>query len=390
MSNQEMTAADQSGRELKPIDSVRVTLDKLKPQLEAALPRHLTVDRLVRVAMTAVQNTPKLLECDRQSLWSAIMSCATLGLEPDGILGQAYLIPFAGKVQFIPGYKGLISLARNSGDVTSIQAQAVYSNDEFEYEYGINEKLKHVPAQGDRGTVTHFWAMAKFKDGGHHWDVLTLAEVEKIRNNSSGYKSAVTMAKKYNKPLSTPWNDHFDEMAKKTVIRRIAKYLPLSVQKAAALADSYDTGRHAHINSAGDIVIEGTPVAEIEDQSNLPKSTKLDQFEEIENIKETAKSTVGQDFDQQTGEIIRNDPEKADAETATEQYEPDDGRLALDALLLDMEACKTVNTYTAFMADNEERIKEIFGNRPDLQKIWFSQVDIRNKQIAEAKKKKSS
>src|SRR5581483_7497984 len=129
----------------------------MKPQLEMALPRHLTAERLLRVAMTAVQNTPKLLECDRTSLYAAVMTCAQLGLEPDGVLGQAYLVPFAGRVQFIPGYKGLITLARNSGDVVSISAHEVCKNDRFFYSFGLNERCEHVPADGDRGEVTHFY-----------------------------------------------------------------------------------------------------------------------------------------------------------------------------------------------------------------------------------------
>jgi len=262
-------------------NTVRATLEKMQPQLQAALPRHITPERLVRVAMSAIQNTPKLLQCNRQSLFSAIMTCAQLGLEPDGVLGQAYLIPFKDKVQFIPGYRGLITLARNSGEVSSIQAQAVYQNDDFKYQFGLNERLDHVPAEGDRGEITHFYAMAKFKDGGHHWDVLTVEMIESIRNKSDGYKAAVRFAKTDkagNKIIRSPWTDHFEEMGRKTAIRRIAKYLPMDVQKAAFIADSYDTGRHSAIVN-GDLVIDApTEEQDVIEDNREDTTSQLDQF----------------------------------------------------------------------------------------------------------------
>lgn len=239
----------------KPIETVRQTLEKMKPQFAMALPKHLTPDRLLRVAMTSIQNTPKLLECDRTSLFAAIMMCAQLGLEPDGVLGQAYLVPFAGKVQFIPGYKGLISLARNTGEVVSIQAHEVRERDEFDYAFGLNEVLTHKPARGQRGEITYFYAIAKFKDGGYHWDVMSVEEVLAIRDKSSGWKSAVANAEKYKKPNTSPWQEHFAEMGKKTAIRRIAKYLPMSVQRAVAVEDNFEAGKHVTIDSYGEILV---------------------------------------------------------------------------------------------------------------------------------------
>lgn len=235
------------------IQSVGQTLERMKPKLEMSLPKHITPDRMIRVALAALNKTPKLLQCDRDSLLAAIMTSAQLGLEPDGTLGQAYLIPFGKQVQFIPGYKGLIALARNSGDVSSIQAQAVYDGDHFDYGFGLNERLDHTPSEApDRmdKPITHFWAMAKFKDGGIHWDAMPVAEVERIRDNSQGYQSAKRFAK--NGKINSPWVDHFAEMGKKTAIRRIAKYLPLDVQKAAYIADSYDRGAVTNLGENGD------------------------------------------------------------------------------------------------------------------------------------------
>lgn len=242
-------------------DTVRQQLQKLMPQMKMALPRHLTPERLLRVTMTAVQATPKLLECDRKSFFGAIMTCAQLGLEPDGVMGQAYLVPFKGRVQFIAGYRGLLSLARNSGEISSIQAHEVCENDEFDYEYGLEEKLEHRPADGERGDITHFYAYAKFKDGGHVFEVMSRAQVDAVRDGSEGYK-----AFKAGNIKSTPWESHYIQMGRKTAIRRLANYLPMSVQRAVAIEDAVDRGQSASTDDFGDVVIEGE--ATVEDDTN--------------------------------------------------------------------------------------------------------------------------
>ena len=243
--------------------TVRTTLEKMAPQFALALPKHLTPDRLLRVAMTTIQNTPKLLECDRTSLYASIMCCAQLGLEPDGVLGQAYLVPFKGKVQFIPGYRGLIALARNSGNVTSIQAHEVCERDEFTYAFGLDEKLEHVPARGDRGDITHFYAYAKFKDGGHAWDVMTREDVDAIRAASPGKNH-------------TPWSKHYVQMGRKTAIRRLANYLPLNVQKAAAMEGAYEGGKHSQMNDEGGVTIDGDILNNPPQEDGVGAASQLD------------------------------------------------------------------------------------------------------------------
>lgn len=246
MANHQQVAVKQKA------DTVRAALDKLKPQMAMALPKHLTPDRLLRVTMTAVQNTPKLLDCDRTSLFAAVLTCAQLGLEPDGVLGQAYLVPFRGRVQFIPGYKGYLTLARNSGEISSIQAHEVCANDEFDYAYGLEERLQHRPAEGDRGEITHVYAYAKYKDGGHIFEVMTRTQIDAVRDNSEGYKAFKSGVIK-----SNPWDSHYPQMARKTAIRRLANYLPMSVQRAAAIDAAYDDGKHGRTDEYGDVVIEG-------------------------------------------------------------------------------------------------------------------------------------
>ena len=170
---------------------------------------------------------------------AALMSSAQLGLEPDGILGHAYLIPYKNnkkgiyEAQFQVGYRGLIALARRSGEVESFQAQVVYDNDQFDFAFGLNERLEHIPSSGNRGKMKAAYAMVKFKDGGHAFDVMFKEDIEKIKKSSKASKDG-------------PWVTYESEMWRKTVAKRLAKYLPLSVefQKAATLDEYVDMGLH--------------------------------------------------------------------------------------------------------------------------------------------------
>jgi recombination protein RecT len=293
----------------KPIDTVRAVFEKMKPQFAMVLPKHITPDRMVRVALTAIQNTPKLLDCDKQSLFSAVMRAAQLGLEPDGILGQAYLIPYAGKVQFIPGYRGLIDLARRSGEVSNIIAKEVCQNDEFTVDFSQDVPFTHRPKlNGNRGNVTHFWAFARFKDGGFHWDYMTHDEVVTIRNQSSGWQSAL----KYGKQAESPWEKHFIEMGKKTAIRRISKYLPMSVQKAVVIEDLVDAGKPFTSNEFGEIVLEDGEVIDNSEAGTKAKGSK--KASKLDGFAATA-------HDPETGEVVEEATGEAGT-TASEDATP--------------------------------------------------------------------
>lgn len=218
---------------------------KIKAQMALALPKHMTADRLARIATTEIRKVPKLAACDQASFLGAIMQCAQLGLEPGGALGHAYLIPFdkrkkingrwetvSTEAQLIIGYRGMIDLARRSGQILSISARTVHVNDKFSYSYGLEETLEHSPCEtGDRGKLTHVYAVARLKDGGVQFEVMSRADVEKVRALSKAGSSG-------------PWVDHFDEMAKKTVIRRLFKYLPVSIelQKAVVMDERAEAG----------------------------------------------------------------------------------------------------------------------------------------------------
>ena len=246
--------------EMKPKDQIAYLLQKKQGEIAKMLPRHLNVERLLKVAQIAATTTPALAKCDVASLVGAIGQCAQMGLEPNTVLGHAYLVPFNTKrkdadgnekwvnsVQVIIGYKGLIDLARRSGQIVSIAAHEVCEHDHFDMVYGLNEKLEHRPALGDRGEVIGFYAVAKLKDGGHSFEFMSLHQVEQIRNESQGYKQAL----KYGKPQSHPWGAHFVEMGRKTVIRRLAKYLPLSIefQTAATLDAMAADGRDQQLDT---------------------------------------------------------------------------------------------------------------------------------------------
>jgi recombination protein RecT len=207
-------------------ENIRGLLKKSMGQLQMALPRHMDANRLFRVAMTSIQKTPDLLNCDPISLVGAVIQCAQLGLEPDGVLGHAYLVPFSGKVTFIAGYRGLIDLARRSGQIESIAAHIVHDGDTFDFAYGLNERLDHKPVLAAEDTpeapVVAVYAYAKLKDGGFAFEVMSKGQVEAVRGRSKAGKNG-------------PWVTDWEEMARKTVIRRLCKYLPLSVEFATAV-----------------------------------------------------------------------------------------------------------------------------------------------------------
>lgn len=220
----------QQRAEKKPQSIAQLMADpKIKSQMALALPKHLSADRLARIATTEIRKVPQLAKCDQTSFLGAIMQCAQLGLEPGGALGHAYLLPFNNRkankmeVQFIVGYRGMIDLARRSGQIVSISARAVHQGDAFNYEFGLEESLTHKPADsGKPGPITHVYAVARLKDGGVQFEVMSKAQVDEVRAQSKAGNGG-------------PWVSHYEEMAKKTVIRRLFKYLPVSIEMQQAI-----------------------------------------------------------------------------------------------------------------------------------------------------------
>ena len=210
--------------------TLKQLIAKMKPQIAAALPSVLTPERFTRMALTALSKDPKLQECTPQSFLGAMMQAAQLGVEPNTPLGQAYLIPYRNKgqmeCQFQLGYKGLIDLAYRSGEITSISAHEVCENDEFEYELGLEEKMKHKPALKDRGEVILYYAVFRTKSGGCGFAVMS---VEDVQNHMKKFSQAARGG-------FSPWSTNFDEMAKKTVIKKVLKYAPIKTEFVRAMA----------------------------------------------------------------------------------------------------------------------------------------------------------
>lgn len=237
------------------VKTIRELLVRSKGQIAMAAPKHLDVDKLIRLAMTSIQKTPTLLDCSQTSLLASVMAASALGLEI-GLMGQADLVPFKGVVQLIPGYRGLAKIARNSGEIADLYCRVVYSKDLFEWQEGTTPSIKHIPywpkdvetakdSDFDRGRMIAVYSVCKFKDPqvSASVDVMTKPDVDRIR----------AMSKQANGPA---WSNNYDEMARKTVFRRHSKWLPASVElaKAIELADAVEMGVTQDLKNVIDVV----------------------------------------------------------------------------------------------------------------------------------------
>lgn len=210
--------------------SIADLIKAMEPEIKKALPEVITPERFTRMALSALNTTPKLSECTQISFLAALMNAAQLGLEPNTPLGQAYLIPFNNKgtmeCQFQIGYKGLLDLGYRNPQMQIIQAQAVYENDEFEYELGLNPKLVHRPVLRDRGEVILFYGLFKLVNGGFGFEVMSKEDMDAYaKEYSKGFDSSYS-----------PWKNNYVGMAKKTVIKQALKYAPLRTDFRKALS----------------------------------------------------------------------------------------------------------------------------------------------------------
>ena len=203
--------------------SLQQQIERMRPEIARALPKHMDADRIARIALTTLRRTPKLGQCSPESFLGALMTCSQLGVEPGGPTGEAYLVPFKGEVTFVLGYKGMAKLFWQSPMAKSLSAQVVYENDHFEYEYGLEQKLVHRPSLAGRGRPIAYYAVATTVSGGSAFVVLSPEDVEKHRKHSAF-------------PNGGPWKDHYEAMAKKTTVRELFKLLPVSVELAQATA----------------------------------------------------------------------------------------------------------------------------------------------------------
>ena len=206
------------------VGQIHTLIQNNADKLKAAMPSILTPERFVRIALTAINKTPKLAECSQTSLLSCLMDLAQLGIEPDG--RRAHLIPYGNQATLIMDYKGLIELGRRSGQLSLWRPELVCENDVFEYDKGqvTQHKINFKEARGKPYAV---YSYVKFKDGSEDWEVMTIDEVESIRERSKAKNAG-------------PWKTDYFEMAKKTVIRRHSKRLPLSAEFRDALEKDFD------------------------------------------------------------------------------------------------------------------------------------------------------
>lgn len=206
----------------------------LEPEIKKALPTVLTPERFTRIALSAINNTPKLAECSPMSFIAALMNAAQLGLEPNTPLGQAFLIPYKNKgcleCQFQLGYRGMIDLAYRNERVQSIEAHTVYKNDVFEFELGLNPRLVHVPTMETPGDPTAFYGIFRLDNGGFRFEVMN-------KNAIDGY--AARYSKAYDS-ASSPWKNNYESMACKTVLKQLLKYAPMKTefQKAVSMDET--------------------------------------------------------------------------------------------------------------------------------------------------------
>ena len=213
--------------------TIKDYINAMSGEIAKALPQVMTPERFTRIALSAVSNTPKLGSCTPQSFLGAMMNAAQLGLEPNTPLGQAYLIPFENRkkgiteCQFQIGYKGLLDLVYRNEMVQTVQAQVVYENDELRYVLGLNGELTHIPRLRDRGKPIAFYALFKLDNGGYGFEVMSKEEMDEF-------------ATKYSKGISSaysPWKTNYEDMAKKTVIKKVLKYAPLKTDFQRALSN---------------------------------------------------------------------------------------------------------------------------------------------------------
>jgi len=235
--SKQLTVAEQGRQTIKQL------LARSEKQIQQRLPKHMTADKMIAIALTAANKTPKLYECDPMTFLGCVVQCAQLGLTTDNVLGHAFLVPFRNsranryEVQLIVGYKGMVQLAHRSGLVSSFSGVTVYKNDDFSMRLGSDPYLHHIPPyDGDPGEIRGAYATVTFKNGERQFLYMTRKQIEDIRDRSQSYKS---------NPGSSPWSGPDKaEMFAKTPLRRLSKWIPNAPELAyaAALEDLHDAG----------------------------------------------------------------------------------------------------------------------------------------------------
>lgn len=295
--------------------TVKKFFEANKGTLLALLPKHFDAERMLKLALGALRTTPKLANASNASLLGAVVTCSQLGLEPNTPLGHAYLLPFDKRekqngqwvtvetqVQIIIGYKGMLDLARRSGQIVSIAAHEVCENDEFRFAYGLDEELTHRPAMKDRGAVIGFYAVAKLVGGGHCFEFMSTDEVNHIRDKSAE-KNRAKRDGNGGFIITGPWADNYVEMGRKTALRRLFKYLPISIENLA-FADALDGRSVGAAAPLEDILLE--PEDDGAQEGADAQDNALRQLEQKQpnTIPQQTRAPAAVPHDTETGEIL--------------------------------------------------------------------------------------
>jgi len=275
MSNGITTKTGDSGPTLKSL----LLGDKMREQFQMALPKHLTPDRFCRIALTALLKTPKLAQCTQESFFQCLLQLAGFGLEPDG--RRAHLIPFKntkrGVVEctLILDYKGMVELAKRSGDVDTIYADIVCENDRFEFNTG--EVVEHViNFRRPRGEMYAAYAICKTKDGGTQAVALGKDEIDAIRARSISGNNG-------------PWVTDYNEMAKKTAFRRLSKWLTLSPEFRDAIEVEDEENARLVLDTES---MPSAPARSVEElgaslREDEPPADAVEEVESVEQVEES-------------------------------------------------------------------------------------------------------
>lgn len=247
-------------------------LEQRKGAIAAVLPTHMTPERLIKISLVAASRNPALLACSPESIFSSLMDASQLGLEPFTGLNLSYIIPYkngrtgVSEAKFIPSYRGMLELARRSGQIKSIDSDIIYEHDKWEIEKGLSSKLVHIPnfTIKDRGKPLLVYSIAKFKDDGYQFTIMTIDQVEKIRSKSKSANSG-------------PWVDFWEEMAKKSCLKSLLKLCPMGIELAKAVAkDNAVESGDDHVDI--DFIDANTPI-ELDDNV-VGHQTKSDEMVE--------------------------------------------------------------------------------------------------------------
>ena len=271
--------------QITPQKKMQNALEKMLPEIKKAVGKTMTPERFSRIALSLFNGNPQFWEADTTSFLSALMQSAQCGLEPNTVLGEAYVIPYKNnkqnitEVNFQVGYKGILKMAFNTGDYEAIYAHEVREGDEFNYEYGLHKNLIHKPADVPSEKVTHYYAVYKLKNGGFDFVVWSKERVEQhAKDFSKNYMSKGQVNK------SSVWFKNFDSMAKKTVLIDVLKYAPKSVEMAKALDLDYKAeAKEEKISNFNYVDVDQQPVVDVNYQEyenhSDNKETVNDEYE---------------------------------------------------------------------------------------------------------------